>query len=105
MSTIERVELRSLDDLIAELQAEKEKLGRQYGIQSLGIFGSFVRGEAQATSDLDILVDYWTPPTLFEFVRLQNELSDRLGLRVDLVMKSALKPNIGARVLKEVVLV
>lgn len=103
MSTTQVTGRESLDDLIAELQAEKENLAGQYAIRSLGIFGSFVRGEAQAASDLDILVDFSTPPTLFEFVRLKNELSERLGVPVDLVMKSALKPTIGAQILKEVI--
>jgi predicted nucleotidyltransferase len=105
MSVIQVVDSGALDDLIAELQAEKEILAERYAIRSLGIFGSYVRGEAQTTSDLDILVDFETPPTLFEFVRLQDELSERLGMPVDLVMKSALKPIIGAQILKEVILV
>lgn len=97
--------IRPLDRVIAILQAEKEALGEQYDVHSLGVFGSFVRGEAAADSDLDILVEFSTPPTLFEFVRLQDDLSDRLGVNVDLVMKSALKPDIGKRILEEVILV
>ena len=62
-----------------------------------------MRDEATPESDLDILVDFSTPPTLFQFVRLKNELGDLLGIPVDLVMKSALKPKIGAHVLPEVV--
>ena len=42
-------------------------------------------------------------PTLFEFVELEQRLSDLLGVRVDLVMRSALKPHIGQRILSEVV--
>lgn len=95
----------SLEDLIALIRTEKTALADQYSIHSLGVFGSFVRGEAAAESDLDLLVEFSTPPTLFEFVRLQNELSDRLGMKVDLVMKSALKPTIGQQILEEVVLI
>lgn len=78
-------------------------IGERYNVNYLGIFGSYVREEAMPESDLDILVDFSTPPTLFQFVRLKNELSDLLGIPVDLVMKSALKPKIGAQVLAEVV--
>ena len=95
--------IESLDELILALRAEKDDLAGQYAIQSLGIFGSFVRGEAGEESDLDILVEFASPPTLFEFVRLQNELSDRLGLKVDLVMKSALKAVIEKQILKEAI--
>lgn len=92
-----------LEQLIAVLRAEKANLIERYDVRSLGVFGSYVRGEARPDSDLDVLVEFSTPPTLFEYVRLQNELSDRLGVRVDLVMKSALKPVLGARILEEVV--
>ena len=97
--------LHSLSDVIAYLGKEKERLADRYDVRSLGVFGSYVRGEAASQSDLDMLVDFTKPPTLFQFVRLQNELSDLLDVRVDLVMKSALKPNIGERIMEEVILV
>jgi predicted nucleotidyltransferase len=95
--------LHSLTDLLAHLGAEKDFLADRYDVQSLGVFGSYVRGNADPQSDLDVLVEFANPPSLFQFVRLQNELSDLLGVRVDLVMKSALKPTIGDRILAEVV--
>jgi hypothetical protein len=67
------------------------------------MFGSYVRGEATAKSDLDILVEYDRPPSLFQFVRLQRDLNELLGVPVDLVMKSALRPTIGQVILSEVV--
>jgi predicted nucleotidyltransferase len=67
------------------------------------VFGSYVRGEATTKSDLDILVEYDRPPSLFQFVRLQRDLSELLGVPVDLVMKSALRPAIGQVILSEVV--
>jgi predicted nucleotidyltransferase len=86
---------------MAHLGAEKGFLADRYDVRSLGVFGSYVRGEADPQSDLDVLVEFANPPSLFQFVRLQNELSDLLGVRVDLVMKSALKPVIGERILEE----
>jgi predicted nucleotidyltransferase len=67
------------------------------------VFGSYSRGEQSAASDIDILVSFSTPPSLFGFVELEQQLSSLLGLKVDLVMQSALKPRIGRRVLEEVV--
>jgi len=96
---------KSLAEWIAILEAEKPALARRYGVQSLGVFGSFVRGEEKPDSDLDVLVEFVAPPSLFEYVRLQNEISDLLGVPVDLVMKSALKPEIGKRILEEVIVV
>lgn len=105
MATTQTEVVEPLEQFIAALRAEKVDAVERYGVHSLGVFGSYVRGEANPNSDLDVLVEFSTPPTLFEYVRLQNELSDRLGVRVDLVMKSALKPVLGERVLEEVIYV
>ncbi len=60
-----------------------------------------MRSEEQALSDLDLLVDFEAPPTLFQFIELEQRLSELLGVTVDLVMRSALKPAIGRRILAE----
>ena len=79
------------------------KLIQEYNISYLGIFGSYIRGEQKEDSDLDILVEFSKEPDLLEFIGLKQELSEILGVEVDLVMKSALKPRIGKRILEEVV--
>jgi predicted nucleotidyltransferase len=63
-----------------------------------------VRGEAVGTSDLDVLVSFEEPISLLKFIALEEHLSECLGMKVDLVMKSALKPNIGKNILREVVI-
>jgi len=78
-------------------------LSDRYEVAFLGIFGSYARRSQRESSDLDLLVTFRNPPTLLKFIELENYLSDLLGVRVDLVMKDALKPRIGARVLEEVV--
>jgi len=75
----------------------------QYRMKSLELFGSYVRNEQNADSDLDVLVEFDEAPSLFEFIRLENELSDILKVKVDLVMKDSLKPTIGQRILAEAV--
>jgi predicted nucleotidyltransferase len=78
---------------------------QRYHVQRLGIFGSFVRGEQTESSDIDVLVEF-DPAARFgllTFCELENELSDLLNLKVDLVMKKGLKPRIGERILAEVV--
>ena len=96
------VEPRDIDDLRRILRQHMPLLRERYGVESLGLFGSYLRGEADADSDLDLLVRFHQTPGLIRFVELENHLSDLLGLRVDLVMAEALKPNIGRRVLAEV---
>ncbi len=84
------------------LIAEKARLCKSYSIESIGIFGSFIKNEQVENSDVDILVEFNKPIDLLTFVHLKNELSDLLGRNVDLVMKRALKPKIGKRILQEV---
>ena len=80
------------------------ELRRQYGVQSLGLFGSYVRGDQRPGSDLDLLVEFDDRPlSLIEFIALENYLSDLLGVKVDLVEKETLKPAIGRHILREVV--
>jgi hypothetical protein len=90
---------RSLDVLRRELP----HLAERYGVRSLGVFGSYVRREESSTSDMDVLVAFETAPSLLRFIELENRLTDLLGVKVDLVMKDALKPRIGKRILKELV--
>jgi predicted nucleotidyltransferase len=94
-----------ITDISGIIAKHKRELKKTFKVRSIGIFGSYVRGEAKKGSDLDILVDYDEAPGLFEFVKLKYYLSELLGINVDLVMKSALKPEIGKHILKEVVLV
>lgn len=91
--------------LVRKLRGAMPELRERYGVRTVGLFGSYVRGQQRAKSDLDILVDFERIPTLLEFVQLERHLSERLGVPVDLVMQSALKPNIGRRILEEVVAV
>jgi predicted nucleotidyltransferase len=85
------------------LRQNLAELSKKYSIGYLGIFGSYVRGEQKEGSDLDVLVEFSKTPDLFEFIGLKQELSDMLGVKVDLVMKNALKPRIGEKILEEVV--
>jgi predicted nucleotidyltransferase len=78
-------------------------LRRDYGVRTLGLFGSYVRNQQGPKSDIDILVEFEAPIGLLRFNRLERQLGEILGGKVDLVMKSALKPHIGRRILEEVV--
>lgn len=64
---------------------------RAYDVLKAGIFGSFARGENRPESDLDILVEFVDTPSLLTLIRLENELSEILGIKVDLVTTGALK--------------
>jgi predicted nucleotidyltransferase len=95
--------LDDLDVFMKKLSAQKPFLRDQYGVNSLGIFGSYIRGEQKKKSDVDILIDFENSISLLSFVALEYHLSDVLGKKVDLVMKSALKPRIGKQILRDVI--
>ena len=90
-----------LETLRRHLRAEGPRLERDYGVIMLGIFGSYARGNQREGSDLDLLVKFNAPIGLIRFIKLENELSDLLGVKVDLVVRDALKPRIGERILQE----
>ena len=80
---------------------ESTKIRSEFNVSTLEVFGSCIRNEQSADSDLDVLVTFSKVPDLLQFIELENYLSDLLGLKVDLVMRSALKPNIGKRIIAE----
>lgn len=95
-----------LEQALRILRAQLPALRARYGVKTLGVFGSYVRGEQKKRSDLDILVEFDdqdNPLSLLEFIALKNHLSDLLKVKVDLVEKSTLKPAIGKYILEEVI--
>jgi len=95
--------MKNLADILKTLAAHREELTQKYKVKEIGIFGSVVRGEQKGTSDVDILVEFENPIGFFTFLELEEYLSNLLGLKVDLVSKKALKPNIGRYILQEVI--
>ncbi|TSA24179.1 DNA polymerase III subunit beta [bacterium] len=92
---------KELKNITSLLREESSKLKSQYNLTTLEVFGSFVRNEQESNSDLDILVSFSKAPSLFKFIELEDYLSELLGVKVDLVMRSSLKPNIGQKILAE----
>jgi predicted nucleotidyltransferase len=97
--------MNTLEKVQESLRRQLPDLAARYHVRSLGVFGSVVRGEDRPESDLDLLVSFDTTPSLLTFLALERTLTDSLGRKVDLVMRDALKPQIGKRVLAEVVAV
>jgi predicted nucleotidyltransferase len=89
-------------EIIEIIRSSKPVLELRYGVQRLGLFGSYVREKQRKKSDIDILVKFNRDIDLFEFVDLREYLENQLNSKVDLVMESALKPNLGKRILAEV---
>jgi len=72
-------------------------------IKSVAVFGSYVNGQAKEDSDVDVLVQFTEDAHIgfFEYVRIQRNLSQALGLKVDLVTREALSKYIKDQVLQE----
>lgn len=98
-------EQMDLDQLVELLRQQLPLLSERYHVESLGVFGSYVRREQHPDSDLDVLVTFRETPSLLKFIELENYLSDALGVKIDLVMKDALKPHIGQYILSEAIAV
>lgn len=97
--------MKTLKEIKQILKVEKPFLAEEYGVIVIGVFGSYVRGEQRADSDLDILIELERPPriSLIGLVELEHYLSDTLGVQVDMAIQENLKKRIGKRILNEVV--
>jgi predicted nucleotidyltransferase len=89
------------DEIRTKLRRHLPDLKARFGVRTLELFGSYVRHENRADSDLDLLVTFDRTPGLLRFIELENSLSDLMGLKVDLVLRDSLKPAIGRQVLAE----
>ncbi len=97
--------MRDVEDIKRALSQHKTELRKRFKVKTIGVFGSYVRGDQKRQSDVDVLVEFEEAVGLFEFMDLEIYLTDLLGVKVDLVSKKALKPHIGERILKEVIMV
>ena len=95
--------MKTLEEVKAILEANKDNLKEKYKIKTIGIFGSLVRGEQKRRSDIDILVDFEVTIGFFKFLEMEEYLSELVGTKVDLVSRKALKPRIGKYILQEVI--
>lgn len=84
---------------IVEIRQQLVRLG----VQSIGLFGSFVRNEQTATSDVDILVEFFPASHTFDnFMDVSLLLEEVLGRRVELVTRQSLSPHLGPHIVREV---
>lgn len=91
------------DEIIEILSGRQMQLAAHFGVKSLRLFGSVARAEAVAGSDIDLLVEFDRPIGYFELIRLQEQLSESLGVKVDLGTPESLKPRMKERILAEAI--
>jgi len=93
----------NLDLLQDSLKNLRPMLSRKFNVKRLGIFGSYVKGQTQKSSDIDILVEFSKRIDLLDFVALERYLSEQTGAKIDLVSLKALRPEFKDAILNEVV--
>ena len=94
--------MKKINKIKEILRQHKQEVVRRFKVKEIGLFGSYVRNQQRERSDTDILVEFAETPSFFKFIELEDYLSKILNAKVDLVMKSALKPAIGKHILSEV---
>jgi len=74
---------------------------KKHGAKKIAVFGSYARGEEKPKSDIDILVEFSERKSLLDLVGIEQELSDTLGIKVDLLTEKSISPYLIGRIKKE----
>ena len=77
------------------------KFLKNEGAKKISVFGSYVRGEEKEDSDIDIIVEFSESKSLLELVRIERELSEVLGIKVDLLTEKSISPYLIDSIRKE----
>lgn len=94
--------MKDKNEIMRKLKEIKPILERDYNITEIGLFGSYLRGEQNQNSDIDILLDHKSGLTFFKLIDLENLLTKTFNIKVDIAFKKYLKKNIGKCILAEV---
>ena len=95
--------MKTLKEIEKILKENKAILAERFKVKEIGIFGSYVRGEQKKKSDVDILVSFYEPISLLKLVSLENFLSALTGVKIDIVPKEDIRPELKERILGEVI--
>ncbi len=95
--------MKSKEEILKTMKKELPHLKEKFKVKSIGIFGSYAKGEQTKKSDIDMLVEFDAPVGFFKFIDLENYLSEKLRVKVDLVTPDALKPLIRPHIIEEAV--
>jgi predicted nucleotidyltransferase len=96
----------SIDEVIAYLKKNKTYLHDRFGITSIGVFGSFVRGEQTSCSDIDLVVEMeGSKKNIHTFMQLRRFLEEETARKIDLGFEHSLKPAIRDKVKGQIIYV
>jgi hypothetical protein len=96
--------MKTLEEIKKIINSHRNELDKRFKVKSIGLFGSYVKGEETSGSDIDILVEF-KEPVGFLFIHLANYLEEILGIKVDLLTSEAIKPNRKRYIMEELIYV
>jgi len=99
------VSIKTTSKIIKKLREELPYLREEFNVSRIALFGSYAREEQRESSNVDILVEFERPVGFIKFIKLENYLSKKLGVKVELVTPDALKPLIKPSIIREAVYV
>ena len=95
--------MQTMKEIQKAIASIKPQIAEKYQVKELLLFGSYARGEESEKSDLDLLVEFQETPDLLTFIEMEEVLSQKLQIPVDLVPKRKLNPQLRGRILKEAI--
>lgn len=84
-----------------ELYRKITPILKEQGVKKAAVFGSYVREEENPESDIDIMVEFSERKSLLELVGIERELSETLGIKVDLLTEKSISPYMIDRIKRE----
>jgi len=95
-----------IEEIRNKLLKQRTDIQKRFHVKQIGVFGSFVKNKQTKNSDVDILVEFEKGhKDFFNYMRLKFYLEATIGIKVDLVMKEAVKPKLRERIFNEVIYV
>ena len=95
--------MKSRDEILSLIKQHQSVLAERYGVEVVGLFGSYAREEPKPGSDIDLLVEILRPVSLFELIGAEIYLSEILGGKVDLIPKRDVREELKEVILNEAV--
>ena len=97
--------MRQTNEIINQIRGMQRELHEKYHVSRIGIFGSFSQGHQTEKSDLDLVVEFERPIGIMAFIHLKDQITEKIGIPVDLVTPDGLHPLIRNAVMCEVIYV
>ncbi|MFC2083953.1 nucleotidyltransferase family protein [Bacteroidota bacterium] len=94
---------KDLAQILKILRELNNYIQKEYKVSSIEVFGSYVHNRNKSNSDLDLLVSFSETPGLLKFIELKNFLSDKIGIKVDLVIRESIKSRLRESILRNAI--